>query len=84
MVVEEDLKVVYKSVNIDIKGFDRLFPIIKGSEGRVERKILPLNVNDGVGVDSRRRDMHNGRGDLKEGRGYEDDSKERVTVSLAE
>ena len=50
----------------------------------MKREILPLNVDDGIGVGSGRGNVNNWGSNLKEGGGYEDHSKERVTVSLAE
>ena len=50
----------------------------------MKREILPLNVDDRIGVDCQWGNVHNGRRNLKEGGNYEDSSKERVTMSLAE
>ena len=84
VVVEEDLKVVYKSVNVDVKGFNLFLPIVEKRERGVEGKVSPQNVDDGIGIGGRWGDVRNGGGSLQEGRNYEDHSQERETVSLAE
>ena len=48
------------------------------------RKIFPLNINGRVRVSGGRGRVNNRCLDLKEGGYYEDHSKDRVTVSLAE
>ena len=66
---------IYEGVNVDVKGFNGFLPLVESSERRMERKIFPLNVNDGVGVDCGRGNMYNQGGILKQGGGYEDNSK---------
>ena len=58
--------------------------MVESSKWRMERKILPLNIDDKIGVSGGGRNVNDRGGDLKKGRGYENHSKERVTMSLAE
>ena len=71
---------IYEGVNVDVQGFERFFPIIKSSKRGMKREVLPLNVDNRIGISGGRRGVNDGGRNLKEGGGYEDHSQERVTV----